>query len=412
MKCPKCGSEIELLNEEVVKLQKQMENEKQKAIEETRKLLEAQKNAEIENAKLQVKAEQGDLIAKLQNETSNLQKQIDEKAKIVEAQKNAEIAQLKGEIKNTELKIKEEEREKFDRELKEKENKIITLEALKKSTEDALKAETERKQKRNIKIIGEELEQFCFNEFNKIRQYFGSTSKNIYFDKDNQSIKEDDDVKGTKGDFIYKEVDDNKNEVLTIMFEMKSEAADSVNKKKNADHFKKLDNDRRKKGLEYAVLVSELEIENEYYDAIVPIYEYEKMYVVRPANFTAIINLLRDKAVSLMSERYAVIEAKNKNLDLSKLEDGINDWQKYIFDNVKKAVVKNNDAFNFFDKTIEDMKKAVTDLEKARDALKKSNEFLEKADDKAQEDIIKKLSRGNGTVKEYLENKPKDKNAV
>jgi hypothetical protein len=234
-------------------------------------------------------------------------------------------------------------------------------------------------------MIGETLEQHCEAEFNKLR---ATGFQNAYFEKDNDSRG------GNKGDFIYKETDEAGNEVISIMFEMKNENDETATKKKNEDFFAKLDKDRIEKKCEYAVLVSLLESENEFYNTgIVDVsYKFNKMYVVRPQFFIPIITLLRNAAMNSMQYKAELNLMKNQNIDITNFEDKIE-----VF---KTGFAKNYDlASRQFKTAIEEIDKTMTHLQKTKDALLSSVNNLRLANSKAEGLTIKKLAHGNPTMK-------------
>lgn len=247
----------------------------------------------------------------------------------------------------------------------------------------------EYKQKLSTKMIGESLELHCETEFNKLR---ATGFQNAYFEKDNDAKG------GTKGDYIYKEADAAGNEVLSIMFEMKNENDETATKKRNEDFFAKLDKDRKEKGCEYAVLVSLLESENEFYNTgIVDVsYKYQKMYVVRPQFFIPIITLLRNAALNSMQYKAELNLMKSQNVDITNFEDKI-----AIF---KIGFAKNYDlASRQFKTAIEEIDKTMSHLQKTKEALLSSVNNLRLANSKAEDLTIKKLSHGNATMKEKFD---------
>ena len=262
--------------------------------------------------------------------------------------------------------------------------------------DDALKLKEEEiarlkdyKQKLSTKMIGESLELHCETEFNKLR---ATGFQNAYFEKDNDARG------GTKGDYIYKEADAAGNEVLSIMFEMKNENDETATKKRNEDFFSKLDKDRKEKGCEYAVLVSLLESENEFYNTgIVDVsYKYPKMYVVRPQFFIPIITLLRNAALNSMQYKSELNLMKSQNVDITNFEDKI-----AIF---KTGFAKNYDlASRQFKTAIEEIDKTMSHLQKTKDALLSSVNNLRLANSKAEDLTIKKLSHGNATMKQKFD---------
>ena len=237
----------------------------------------------------------------------------------------------------------------------------------------------------STKMVGESLEQHCETEFNKIR---ATAFPRAYFEKDN------DVVDGTKGDFVFRESDENGTEVISIMFEMKNESDDSTHKHKNEDFLKKLDADRRKKGCEYAVLCTLLEPDSELYnEGIVDMsYRYEKMYVIRPQFFIPIISLLRNAALSSLSYKAELAQVRAQNVDITNFEQSMEEFKAKFGRNYELASRKFQQAIDEIDKTIDH-------LQKTKDALLGSERNLRLANDKAQDLTIKKLTRNNPTMK-------------
>lgn len=238
----------------------------------------------------------------------------------------------------------------------------------------------------STKMVGETLEQHCEIEFNKIR---ATAFPKAYFEKDN------DVVDGTKGDFVFREADDEGNEILSIMFEMKNESDDSTHKHKNEDFLKKLDSDRRKKGCEYAVLVTLLEPDNELYnEGIVDMsYRYDKMYVIRPQFFIPIISILRNAALSAMTYKAELAQMRNQNIDITRFEEQMEDF--------KAKFGRNYDlASRRFQAAIDEIDKSIDHLQKIKENLLGSERNLRLANDKAQDLTIKRLTRNNPTMKE------------
>ena len=241
------------------------------------------------------------------------------------------------------------------------------------------------KQKLSTKMVGETLEQHCEIEFNKLR---ATAFQNAYFEKDNDSRS------GSKGDYIYKETDESGNEIISIMFEMKNEGDETATKKKNEDFFKELDKDRSEKKCEYAVLVSLLEIDNELYNqGIVDVsHKYDKMYVIRPQFFIPIITLLRNAAMNSMEYKAELNLIRSQNVDVTNFEEKIDIFRKGFAYNYDLASRKFKTAIDEIDKTI-------SHLQKTKDALLSSENNLRLANNKADDLTIKKLTRGNPTMK-------------
>jgi hypothetical protein len=235
-------------------------------------------------------------------------------------------------------------------------------------------------------MIGETLEQHCETEFNKLR---ATAFQNAYFEKDNDASG------GTKGDYIFRENDASGNEIISIMFEMKNEGDETASKKKNEDFFAKLDKDRSEKGCEYAVLVSLLEADNEFYNTgIVDVsHKYEKMYVIRPQFFIPIISLLRNAGMKSLQYKSELTVMRNQNIDITNFEDKINEFKTGFARNYELASRKFMTAISEIDKTI-------SHLEKTKAALLSSENNLRLANNKAEDLTIKKLTYNNPTMKE------------
>jgi len=244
------------------------------------------------------------------------------------------------------------------------------------------------KARQSTKMIGESLEQHCYTEFNKLRPLF----PNSYFEKDNDAKT------GSKGDFIFRDYDEDKTEIVSIMFEMKNEADETATKHKNEDFFKELDKDRREKKCEYAVLVSMLEIDNDYYnEGIVDVsHKYEKMYVIRPQFFIPIITLIRGAAINSLKYKKELTMVQNQNLDIIHFEDNLNDFKDRFGKNYRLASER-------FKKAIEEIDKSIDHLQKIKDNLLKSEDNLRLANNKAEDLTITKLTRNNETVKKMFD---------
>jgi len=240
------------------------------------------------------------------------------------------------------------------------------------------------KAKQSTKMVGESLEQYCLNEFNKMR---ATAFKNAYFEKDSD-VRE-----GTKGDFIYRESDEAKNEIISIMFEMKNEADETAAKHKNEEFFDKLDKDRKTKKCEYAVLVSLLEMDNEFYNSGIAdvSYRHEKMYVVRPQSFISIITILRDNALKAMGYKSEIAAIRSQNIDITNFEKDLEEFKEKFGRNYRLASERFRDAIEGIDKTM-------IQLQKTKDALIRSEDNLRLANEKAEDLTVKKLTKGNPTM--------------
>jgi hypothetical protein len=381
--------------EELRKRLKLAENEKLNAV----KLAEANLKNALQKDLSKKDHEMIELRAK--NEREHIEKLAAKEAKIAEMKAKIQNADIEKRLTVTEaIKKIETERNDLANDLKNKEIEKQLLEkslhekfvAQLKTKDDIIKMKDEEialrkdmKLKLSTKMIGETLEQHCEAEFNKLR---ATAFQNAYFEKDNDSRT------GSKGDFIYRETDEEDNEIISIMFEMKNEGDETATKKRNADFFKELDKDRSEKKCEYAVLVSLLEAESELYNAgIVDVsHKFPKMYVIRPQFFIPIITLLRNAAMNSMKYKAELSLIKNQNVDITNFEESINKF--------KEGFAKNYDlASRKFKTAIDEIDKTILHLQKTKDALLSSENNLRLANNKAEDLTIKKLTRGNPTMK-------------
>ena len=285
-----------------------------------------------------------------------------------------------------EVKTKELEKENIENALKQQfSTELKNKDEIIKYKDDEIARVKDMKAKLSTKMIGETLEQHCETEFNKLR---ATAFQNAYFEKDNDARS------GSKGDFIYKETDEAGNEIISIMFEMKNEGDETATKKKNEDFFKELDKDRNEKKCEYAVLVTMLEAESEYYNTgIVDVsHKYPKMYVVRPQFFIPIITLLRNAAMNSLKYKAELALVRNQNIDITNFEEKINQF--------KEGFARNYDlASRKFQTAIDEIDKTIIHLQKTKEALLSSDNNLRLANQKAEDLTIKKLTHGNPTMK-------------
>jgi hypothetical protein len=345
------------------------------AIELSQKL--SQKDNELLQLKTQNVNDVTQLQAKLENAEVAKKLAVTEAVQLIEKERDQLVNEVKA--KDTDKQLLENTlKDKFSAELKTK-DEIIKL----KDEEIALRKDM--KLKLSTKMIGETLEQHCETEFNKLR---ATAFQNAYFEKDNDSKS------GSKGDFIYKETDEAGNEIISIMFEMKNEGDETATKKKNEDFFKELDKDRNEKKCEYAVMVSLLEAESEYYNSgIVDVsHKFPKMYVVRPQFFIPIITLLRNAAMNSLKYKAELALVRNQNVDITNFEEKINIFKEGFARNYELASKKFKTAIDEIDKTIDH-------LQKTKDALLSSDNNLRLANQKADDLTIKKLTHGNPTMK-------------
>ena len=378
IKCPNCGEVFQVDETVYDKIVKQVRDREFDRELERREELLASKN-ELEIEKLNARLSAASTEKKLAVNQANSEKEREL------AEKDILISKLKGEIAS-----------------KDNENKLKT-QALKEQYEEKIKLKDEQieyyrdfKAKQSTKMVGESLEQHCDYEFNKIR---ASAFPNAYFEKDNDARS------GSKGDFIFRDMDENGTEFISIMFEMKNETDTTSTKKKNEDFFKELDKDRREKNCEYAVLVSLLEIDNELYNTgIVDVsYKYPKMYVVRPQFFIPIITLLRNAAMNSLEYRQELETIRHQNIDISNFEEKMNLFKEGFSRNYRLASDK-------FQTAIYEIDKSISHLQKIKDALISSENNLRLANDKAEDLTIKKLTRGNPTMKALFDAQSKEQN--
>ncbi len=260
-----------------------------------------------------------------------------------------------------------------------------------KDREDTIERLKDMKAKLSVKLVGENLEQHCQNEFNSVR---AGQFPYAYFEKDNEAVRDDGEEKGTKGDFIYRDYDaPGGTEIISVMFEMKDEQDVSANKRTIESHLDKLDKDRKKKDLEYAVLVTLLEADNELYNrGIVDLsYRYDKMYVIRPQFFLPLISLLKNANTKSLEAKRQLIALQNQNIDITNFEENIEDFKHAFGRNYELAGRRFSEAIDGIDKTIKQ-------LEKTKQALMSSENNLRLANDKAQDLTIKRLTRDNPTM--------------
>ncbi|MBP3840800.1 MAG: DUF2130 domain-containing protein [Bacilli bacterium] len=425
IKCPKCGTLFKIDENEYDKVIKQIrDNEFEKELKIREELNSKEKESAIKLSEASLKEKYNELLSKKDIEINDLKS----KLKSSEENKSAEIELTKSKIKKeeeesknklnieilelkNELRLKESEKELAIKEVENKKEKdindlknkldlkenefLLKEKSLNDSYKEKLKDKDEQiayykdfKARQSTKMIGESLEQHCFTEFNKLRPLF----PNSYFEKDNDAKT------GSKGDFIFRDYDEEKTEIVSIMFEMKNEADETATKHKNEDFFKELDKDRREKKCEYAVLVSMLEMDNDYYnEGIVDVsHKYEKMYVVRPQFFIPIITLIRGAALNSLKYKKELTMVQNQNLDIIHFEDDLNEFKDRFGKNYRLASER-------FKKAIEEIDKSIDHLQKIKDNLLKSEDNLRLANNKAEDLTITKLTKNNETVKKMFE---------
>ena len=419
IKCPNCGTVFKIdekqydsivkqvrdseFKNEIATRQEQYEKDKKQAIKLAENELEKKLSTMLKEKDLE--------ITKL-NEELKSKKQLEDS--LVENTKIKTANEYKEEIAKLNIKIKELENEKDknisslksqleldskEYALKEKNIKDVYENKLK-DKDEMIAYYKDMKARQSTKMIGESLEVHCNNEFNTLRPLF----PNAYFEKDNDART------GSKGDFIFRDYDDEKTEIVSIMFEMKNEADMTATKHKNEDFFKELDKDRKEKKCEYAVLVSLLEIDNDYYNTgIVDVsYRYPKMYVIRPQFFIPLITLIRGAALNALEYKKEMLVLQNQNIDISHFEENMNAFKNGFAKNYRIASEK-------FSKAIEEIDKTIDHLQKTKDALISSDRNLRLANNKAEELTIKRLTRNSETMAKLFaeeQNKKDEENNV
>ena len=411
IKCPHCSETFSLDDAGYAEIQNQVRTKEfEQALEQRAAEMELRRQNDLRLAEVEANA-------KLQQAVNDKQRELAE----LTSKADQQMAQLKAELASFELQKEialrdatsaiETERNNLASTLEtERRLKVLELEQLRTSLEERMRSEVERKNdeirmkddaidrlkdfktKLSTKMVGESLEEHCKMEFDRIRPT--AFNKNVYFEKDNDASS------GTKGDFIYREFDDENVEIISIMFEMKNEQDTTATKKKNEDFFKKLDEDRTKKGCEYAVLVSLLESDNELYNSgIVDVsYRFPKMYVVRPQAFLTIITLLRNAAMNSLQFKTELAQVRAQNIDITNFENRLNEFKAGFTMNYDRASKHLITAVEGIDKTIKQ-------LQKIRDGLVLSEDNLRLANEKAGDITVKKLTKGNQTMTEMFEQK-------
>lgn len=403
------AAQTEQFRAETKDLQLTAQNEKAE-LEKQLEALKAQLQAQASEADTARKLAVADALSAESDKLRAVEKERDSLAQQLETQRQQASTETQLALQKQESTLKdariavERERDELRAQVVREQEALARIEAEHKATlaeklaaKDELIADREReilriqdmKAQLSTKMLGESLEQHCEIEFNRLRP---TAFPHAYFEKDNEVIE------GTKGDFVFRDFDEEGNEIISIMFEMKNEADDSVNRKTNESHFKKLDADRKKKNCEYAVLVSLLEPENELYNAGITdvSYRFEKMYVIRPQFFIPIITLLRNAALSSLQYRKELALVRQQNIDVTNFEDQLADFKDKFGRNYRIASQK-------FQKAIEEIDKSIDHLQKIKDNLIGSENQLRLANDKAEDLTVKKLTRKNPTMKALLD---------
>ena len=386
IKCPNCGKVFQIDEKDYESIVKQIRNhEFEEEIQRREKEFAKEKDNELEKLENKLNFKNTIELSNKDKEIEKLKSQIkqsdtENKLALKDAiqEKEIEISNLKKQIE-----LNEKEYQIKEQNLKESHEKEI------KTKDQEIELYKDMKLKLSTKMIGESLEQHCQNQYN---EFLRPVLKNAYFEKDNDAKS------GSKGDFIFRDKTDDEIEFVSIMFEMKNEADETATKHKNEDFFKELDKDRREKNCEYAVLVSMLEKDNDYYNAgIVDVsYKYEKMYVIRPQSFITIINILRNAGLKSIEAKRKLIQIQNQNIDISHFEDNMNNFKDAFSRNFKLAADR-------FDTAIEEIDKSMQHLQKIKDNLLGSKNQLRLANDKVEDLSIKKLTAGSPSIAEKFE---------
>ena len=357
--CPNCHTKIDIDESDYNAILRQVRTEE----------FDAEVNARVDLFKSELETKFNMAEIEYKNKLHNLKLENERALEKAVSDKKLEIESMNYKLLNSKSEL-DTQRQTFENMLKLKDEQIEYYKDF--------------KAKQSTKMVGESLEQYCWNEFNKHRAGAFPTA---YFEKDNEVSKS-----GSKGDFIFRDVIDNI-EYLSIMFEMKNESDTTVSKHKNEDFFKELDKDRREKGCEYAVLVSMLESDNEFYNqGIADVsYRYDKMYVIRPQFFISFITMLRNASMASIGVRKELVKVQQENFDVVKFMDNLEEFKTKFGRNYNLAEQRFNDAITNIDKTIDY-------LQKVRDALTVSTKHLSAANKQAQDLSIKKLTKDNPTM--------------
>ena len=396
LKCPKCGTTFKVDDTSYADILNQVRNhefeaELEKRLEQSLRSEKQSHQAEIAELKAKFEQASTELKAKLaQNKTEFEAKLAQSKTEqeLAVARATAPIERERDSLKNSLVAAQNEAKlnlETANSRAKRSEAALITkYESALKLKEEENERLKDLKSKLSTKMVGETLEQHCQTEFNRIRT---AAFPHAYFEKDNDART------GSKGDYIFRELDEAGNEIVSIMFEMKNENETTATKHKNEDFFKELDKDRREKNCEYAILVSLLESDSELYNTgIVDVsYRYEKMYVIRPQFFIPIITLLRNAALSSLQYKQELAVVRSQNIDITHFEENMEKF--------KVGFARNYDlASRKFKTAIDEIDKTINSLQKTKDALLSSENNLRLANNKAEELTIKRLTRGNPTM--------------
>lgn len=435
--CPNCKKEFSLDDAGLASIMQQVRDQQFEAeLDKRLSLAQKEKDDAIKLAQLDLREEFAKQIAKKDMELQALESRNNDNLNTIVSQKNIELERLQAQIQNFDnqkalavseaLKRVEKERDDLMSSIKSmQERQDIEKQLVESQTKEKLQLEIAEKNRQmqelsnqlhskdieltniitlkdgeiqrlrdyklqlSTKMLGETLEQHCETEFNKLRS---TAFKGVYFEKDNDSTS------GTKGDYIYREIAEDGNEIISIMFEMKNESDETATKKKNEDFFAKLNKDRNDKKCEYAILVSMLESDNEFYNTGIcdVSYKFDKMYAIRPQFFISIITILRNAALKSLEYKRELAQVKNQNIDITSFEEKITAF--------KDGFARNYDlASRQFQSAIKEIDKSIASLEKTKNDLLSSENNLRLANNKAEDLTIKKLTHNNPTMRQKFD---------
>ena len=429
IKCPKCNEMFKIDESGFADIVRQVRNsEFDKALKEREMLLKADKEKAVKLAEADIKntlqaeaskkdAEIAELKAKIgasetekklavtealvivEKERDSLKAELNKKddvMKLIEAdlknslqndiaKKDAQISELKTKMQVHDTEKQLSVLEAVSKIEKERDALANELKSELKAKDEMIAYYKDMKAKLSTKMVGETLEQHCEIQFNQIR---ATAFPRAYFEKDNNAKT------GSKGDYIYREADEDENEIISIMFEMKNEGDETATKKKNEDFLKELDKDRNEKGCEYAILVSLLESDSELYNSgiVDKSHRYQKMYVIRPQFFIPMITLLRNAAMNSLKYKSELALVRNQNIDITHFEEDLETFKTGFGRNVSLFRSK-------FETAVEEIDKAITRLQKTKEALLSSDNNLRLANNKLEDLTVKRLTRNNPTMK-------------
>ena len=381
IQCPHCSKAFKVDETEYANILKQVyDHEFENQLSERLTQKEREQASELKLAKMDADSAIQNLKAEKEVEIERLRSTIREKESSVQATVDKAVREMEKERDNlkNDLKNSKLEKENSENLLKDKYKTQI------RDRDEAIERLKDMKAKLSTKMVGETLEQHCETEFNKLRS---TAFQSAFFEKDNDARS------GSKGDYIFKDHDENGTEIISIMFEMKNEMDTTATKRKNEDFLQELDKDRNEKGCEYAVLVSLLEPESELYNTgIVDVfYRYPKMYVIRPQFFIPMITLLRNAALNSLKYKTELALVREQNIDITNFETELDAFKTAFGRNYELASKK-------FTTAIAEIDKSISHLQKTKEALLSTDRNLRLANDKAQDVSVKRLTRKNPTM--------------